>query len=96
MKYGYIIGHITIKNHEKWEEYKSKLPATLEPWDTKLLFRGKLDSILSGNHNHKDTVVIQFPTLQAVKDWHDSTAYQEIVPIREAAANVDLLMYEEG
>lgn len=25
----YLIGHITVKNEEKWAEYRSQVPATL-------------------------------------------------------------------
>ena len=95
MKYAYIIGHITIKDQKKWSEYRSKLPATLEPWDAELIFRGKLSSVLSGNHAHSDTVVIRFPDIGALNGWHSSPEYQSLVPLRQEAAEVDLLSYEE-
>jgi uncharacterized protein (DUF1330 family) len=28
----YVVGHITVKNSEKWKEYRTRVPATLEPW----------------------------------------------------------------
>src|SRR5262245_4479081 len=28
----YVIGHITVKDAERWAEYRSRVPATLEPW----------------------------------------------------------------
>ena len=95
MKKAYVIGHITVKNADKWSEYRSKVPATLEPWGGELVFRGSLSSLLSGNHKHSDTVVIRFPDLQSLTDWHTSPQYQSLVPIRQEAAEVDLLAYEE-
>jgi uncharacterized protein (DUF1330 family) len=32
MKNAYVIGHITVKNQEKWAEYRSEVPATLKAW----------------------------------------------------------------
>lgn len=90
----YVIGHITVKDEQKWQEYKSKVPATLEPYDAKLVFRGSMKSILSGTHNHKDTVVIKFPNTDIAEQWYCSDEYQELIPIREAAADIDLITFE--
>ncbi len=95
MKKAYLIGHITVKNKEKWSEYRDKIPATLEPWNAKLILRGKLCSILSGNHGHTDTVVIQFPDLKSLNRWYSSHKYQDLIPLRQDAADIDLLAYEE-
>lgn len=95
MASAYIIGHITVKDEKKWAEYRNRVPATLEPWGAELVFRGKLFTILSGNHGHTDTVVIRFPDLQSLNDWHSSTQYQSLIPLRQEAAEVELLAYEE-
>ncbi len=94
MTNAYVIGHITVIDEKKWLEYRNNVPATLEPWGGELVFRSNLSSILSGNHQHTDTVVIRFPNLKALNDWHSSQQYQSLVPLRKAAANVDLLSYE--
>jgi len=95
MTNAFAIGHITVKDKKKWLEYRNKLPATLEPWGAELMFRGKLSSVLSGDHGHTDTVVIRFPDLQALNGWHSSPQYQSLISIRQEAAEVVLLAYEE-
>jgi uncharacterized protein (DUF1330 family) len=40
MSNAYVIGHITVKDAEKWNEYRSQVPATLEPWGAELVLRG--------------------------------------------------------
>ncbi len=95
MKKAYLIGHITVKDPEKWQEYRGRVPGTLEPWNGELIFRGGLSAILSGDHSHSDTVVIRFPDLQALTAWHSSPEYQALIPLREEAADIDLLAYEE-
>ena len=95
MTNAYVIGHITVKDRGKWSEYRAKVPATLEPWGAELVFRGKLISVLSGNHGYTDTVVIRFPDLRALNEWHSSPQYQSLIPIRQEAAEVVLLAYEE-
>ena len=92
----YVIGHITVKNPEKWDLYRSRVPATLAPWGAELLLRGKLVSTLAGEHAHVDTVVIRFPSKEAVSNWHASSEYQALIPLRNQAAEVVLISYESN
>ena len=94
MNSAYAIGHITVRDEQKWAEYRDKIAKTLEPWQATLLFRGSKQRILGGTHKHTDTVVLQFPNLESLNGWFDSAAYQDIIPLRIEAADVDLIAYE--
>lgn len=94
MKNAYVIGHITVKNAEKWAKYRNQVLATLEPWGAELMLRGKKVAILAGEHPHSDIVVIRFPDQKAVNNWYSSPAYQALIPLRLQAAEMDLLSYE--
>lgn len=91
----YVIGHITVKDAEKWAAYRAAVPATLEPWGAELVLRGRRFAILAGEHPHADVVVIRFPDTTAANGWHSSAAYQALIPLRQQAADVVLLAYEE-
>jgi len=90
----YVIGHITVKDPDKWAEYRSRVPATLAPWGGEVILRGRRVAVLSGEHPHLDTVVIRFPDAKAAAEWYGSPAYQAIIPLREQAADVVLISYE--
>jgi uncharacterized protein (DUF1330 family) len=90
----YVIGHITVKDAEKWDAYRSGVPATLAPWGAELVFRGSDAEVLAGQHAHTDVVVIRFPDRKVVDAWHSSAAYQALIPLRQQAAEVVLLSYE--
>lgn len=94
MKPAYLIGNITVIDQDKWSEYRSKLPATLIPWAGELVFRGKKSKVLGGAYQHSDTVVIRFPSIEALNNWFNSDDYQVLIPLREQAANVDLISYQ--
>jgi uncharacterized protein (DUF1330 family) len=91
----YVIGHINVKDAEKWEAYRREVPSTLEPWRGQVVFRGQLASVLAGEHSHSYTVVIQFPDQQAVQGWYRSSAYQALVALRNEAADMILVSYDE-
>lgn len=93
-KPAYVIGHITVKDAAKWDEYRARVPATLSPWGAELVLRGKRAATFAGDHPHDDVVVIRFPDLDAANGWHGSAAYQALIPLRKQAADVVLLSYE--
>jgi len=90
-----VIGHITVKDEEKWAEYRAQVPATLAPWGAELLFRGQRAGILAGQHEHVDTVVIRFPDADTVDAWYDSPEYQALIPLRQQAADLDLVVFSD-
>ena len=90
----YLIGHITIKDPEKWVEYRSKVGATIAPWGGELICRGKWISTLCGEHSHNSALVMRFPDSEAIRNWYSSPAYQVLIPLREQAADMVLEIYE--
>jgi uncharacterized protein (DUF1330 family) len=87
----FLIGHMTIKDEEKWAEYRSKVPATLSPWGAEVVFRGKCRQVLNGRHDYTDTVIIRFSGQDRMIGWYHSPAYQTLIPLRELAADMVLI-----
>ena len=48
MSEAYVVGHITVKRPEQWDEYRARVPATLAPWGAELVFRGQQRPALAG------------------------------------------------
>lgn len=90
----YVIGHITVKDPEKFAQYRNSVPATLAPWGGEVLLRGRRVAVLAGQEDHSDVVAIQFPDAGAAEGWYRSPAYQALIPLRESAADMVLVTYE--
>ncbi len=89
-----VIGHITVKDPGKWDEYRCKVPPTLAPWGGEVIFRGRRVEVFSGEHPYTDTVVIRFPDAGSASGWHASAAYQALIPLREQAADIVVVSFE--
>lgn len=89
-----IVGHVTVKDAGKWAEYCSKVPATIIPWGGRLVLRGQTNTVLAGAHTHTGVVIIQFPDAKAVAGWHNSPAYQALIPTRQQAVDLVLVSYD--
>jgi len=90
----YLVGHITVKDDELWQEYVSGVQESLLPFDSKIIFRGKLASVLAGKHEHNLVVVIEFPDQSTLDNWYSSEKYQALIPLRDKAANVAIMAYK--
>jgi uncharacterized protein (DUF1330 family) len=89
-----VIGHITVRDAERWAEYRKRVPETLAPYGGVALFRGSRFATFGGEHAHTDTVVVQFPDRAAVENWYRSAAYQALLALREQAADAVLIAYQ--
>ena len=94
MNQAYVVGQMTVKNETKWAEYRGQVLATLMPFGGELVFRGNQVRALSGECPHADIVVIRFASLADADGWHNSAAYQALIPLRKEAADVVLTTYE--
>ncbi len=83
-----------MKNAEAWEEYRGRVGATIAQYGGELLFRGRQQRLFSGEMSHESVVALRFENLDAANRWHDSTEYQALIPVRERAADVTLVLYE--
>ena len=57
---------------------------------------GERATVLAGEHDATDVVVLRFPSIQAAHGWHDSPEYQALIPLREEGADVMLISFEES
>jgi len=90
----YLIGHITIKNNEKWQIYVEGVRKSLIPFEAEILFRGKRAAVLTGDHPHANTVVIKFSDQPTLQRWYNSDEYQGLIPNRDEAADVVIISYD--
>lgn len=90
----YVIGQIRITDQEKWNDYKSQVRSTLEPYGGKVLLRGSKTDSFVGETSYPDVVAIEFDSAEKAKKWYYSAAYQRLVPIREKGAEIILNIYQ--
>jgi len=90
----YLIGHITVKDPDKWKIYIEGVQKSLMPFEAVVIFRGKRAAVLAGEHAHENTVVIKFPDQPTLQNWYQSDSYQALIPNRDQAADVVIISYD--
>jgi uncharacterized protein (DUF1330 family) len=88
----YIIGSVTgVSDQARTEEYGGRIEATMAPYGGKFLVRGPGECI-EGKWEHLAAAIIEFPSMDALKEWYDSAAYRELRTLRKGALDADMLV----
>lgn len=90
----YVIAEVDVKDIEKYKLYADKAPGATLPAGGRYLARGGKAECFEGTPPKSRIVVIEFPTMQAARDFYYGKAYQEIVPLRQAASEGRLFVVE--
>ncbi len=92
----YVITDVEVLDPEPYKEYLQRFPATLAPFDGRLLFVGGPGEALEGDWQPQRLVVLEFPSIEQARDWYASPEYQAILPIRLQHAHSPFLTLIEG
>jgi uncharacterized protein (DUF1330 family) len=89
----YVVAEVAIHDADGFaREYAPRVAATLQPYGGRFLTSGKL-SALEGKIPQR-FVIIAFDSVEKARDWYDSAAYQQLMPIRLKTATSTLFIAE--
>jgi uncharacterized protein (DUF1330 family) len=78
----YAVAHLRdVDFNEQIADYLRRIDATLEPFGGRFLVHGGRVHPLEGDFD-ATMVMLEFPSLDAARDWYHSPAYQDILPLR--------------
>lgn len=90
----YYIVEIDIQDPAGFEEYRSKVPATIERYGGKYLVRGGRLETLEGEWRPKRIVVLEFPSIEQAKRWYDSEEYRPLKELRRRTARGHIVLVD--
>jgi uncharacterized protein (DUF1330 family) len=90
----YLIVDLDVKDPEKYAEYRRGVPDTVAKYGGRFVVRGGATEVLEGNWNPKRVVVLEFPTMDALKRWYHSEEYKPLLKMRLAASTGNIIAVE--
>jgi uncharacterized protein (DUF1330 family) len=90
----YLIADTQITDHKTYDEYKRQVAPTIAKFGGRFLVRGGPHTVLEGNLQVHRLVVIEFPSMQALKSWYSSAEYAPLLAMRQPAATDHLIAVE--
>jgi uncharacterized protein (DUF1330 family) len=90
----YVIVDIEVTDPAVIEEYRKRVPATLEKYGGKFLVRGGKFEKLEGAWQPKRLVLVEFPSMEHARRWYDSEEYREPKALRLKGSTGNLILVE--
>ncbi len=93
MDAAFYVGLIHVRDAAVWQEYVSQVGVTISLYGGEVIFRGVREAVMSGEMTFEKVVTLRFADVASAKRWHDSPEYQRLISIRDAGADVTLVLY---
>jgi uncharacterized protein (DUF1330 family) len=90
----YIVVSIDVHDPERYAEYIEAAPASIASHGGHYVIRNGRSEVLEGDWDLKRFVVLEFPTYEQAKAWHDSADYAPVRAIREETATSRMIVIE--
>lgn len=90
----YVIADNDIHDPDAYAAYAQQVPATLPPYDGRLLVAGGDFTVEEGGWDVHRLVVIEFPDMERLNAWADSPEYTQMIAQRQEAATTRAVFVE--
>jgi uncharacterized protein (DUF1330 family) len=87
----YLIADIEVTNPAGYDEYRRHVVATVEKYGGRFVVRGGASETLEGDWGPKRVVVLEFPTMDALKRWYNSPEYKPLIALRQKNASGNVI-----
>jgi len=79
---GYAIAHLrTPTGNDEVYDYLERIQSTMDPFGGRFVVHGPQVDVREGPWPGT-IVILEFPGVEQARQWYDSPAYQEILPLR--------------
>jgi uncharacterized protein (DUF1330 family) len=82
----YVLAEVQVTDPDTFKQYLAALPGTLAPYKVRTLTRSPAVALDSSQPPAGSLVILGFNSMDDVKAWWNSSAYQAIIPLRDKAA----------
>ena len=89
----YVIANVTVKDPVRYEDYRRLVSPTLARFGGRFIARGGQVEVLEGAWHGTRLVLLEFPSMEAARNWWSSPEYAEAKLIRQATSEGTLLMF---
>ena|ERR1700737_4398243 len=92
--HAFLVAEVGVKDADAYKTYASRVQSTLDPYGGKFVAKGGQTETLEGASPAGGVVIIEFPSMQDARQFWDSPAYREILPIRLKSATSRIYLTE--
>jgi uncharacterized protein (DUF1330 family) len=91
----YVIADVDVHDPETYaRDYSAHVLPTVEAHGGRFLVRGGAYEVLEGDWQPARVVVIEFPSVEDARRWHESEEYRPLRDLRQRLSRGNLILVE--
>ncbi len=90
----YLHAQIQVHDNAAYEKYRQQVPAMIAAHGGRYLVRGGAVAPLEGSPQTARQVILEFPTMAALRAFYDSPEYAPLKALRIGAATCSIVAIE--
>src|SRR5712671_2779282 len=90
----YVISELEVRDAAGIETYRTLAAKSIAQYGGRYLVRGGTASIAEGGPPPKNIIVVEFPSMERLREWYASTEYAEALKVRQTALDRRLIFVE--
>jgi uncharacterized protein (DUF1330 family) len=90
----YAVVNVRVTDPDRYAEYRAKAPDTIARYGGKYLARGGAVGVLEGDWDPQRLVLLEFESMERLREWYDSPEYAPLKLRRGEAAITEFVVVE--
>jgi uncharacterized protein (DUF1330 family) len=90
----YLLVDIDVTDPDGFAEYRAAVPAVISQHGGRYLVRGGAVRVLEGTWEPNRTIVLEFPTMEALMRFWESGDYRPLRALRERTSRANIVAVE--
>jgi uncharacterized protein (DUF1330 family) len=90
----YVISEVEVRDAAGFEAYRTIAAKAIAQHGGRYLVRGGAANLIEGGPPPKIIIVVEFPTMERLREWYASPEYAEALKVRETALDRRLIFVE--
>jgi uncharacterized protein (DUF1330 family) len=90
----YVISEVDVRDAAGFEAYRTIAAGTIAQYGGRYLVRGGAAEVAEGGPPPKTLIVVEFPSMERLREWYASPEYAEALKHRQTAIDRRLIFVE--
>jgi uncharacterized protein (DUF1330 family) len=90
----YVISEVDVRDSAGFETYRTIAAKAIAQYGGRYLVRGGAASIVEGGPPAKNIIVVEFPSMEKLRQWYASPEYAQALKVRRTALDRRLIFVE--
>jgi uncharacterized protein (DUF1330 family) len=90
----YAVVNVRVTDPDRYAQYREKAPDTIAQYGGKYLARGGTVEVLEGEWNPQRLVVLEFESVERLREWYDSPEYASLKQLRTETTSTEFVVVE--